>query len=112
MAICGAAWWRKDKTGGYVKIICYISAAALLFSGCATQTFNLTGGGSAMPTQDVRQPFFLSGIGQTRTLDAAGVCGDAGKVAKVETITTGMDGLLGAVTFGIYTPRHARVYCK
>jgi hypothetical protein len=38
-------------------------------------------------------------------------CGGADKVAKVEAYITFWDGLLGAVTWGIYTPHTAKVYC-
>ncbi len=37
--------------------------------------------------------------------------GGADKVAMVQSHVTFLDGFLGAITFGIYTPRSARVYC-
>ncbi|WP_278225041.1 Bor/Iss family lipoprotein [Actinobacillus equuli] len=45
-------------------------------------------------------------------MDAAKICGSASKVGKVETETTFFNGLLGMVTYGIYSPRQIRVYCN
>lgn len=58
------------------------------------------------------QPFFVSGIGQHKTVDAAKLCGGADNVAKVEVQQTFVNGLLSVVTFGVYTPRQACVFCK
>lgn len=58
------------------------------------------------------QAFFVSGIGQKQTVNAARICGGLDKVIKVEVEQTFLDILLGQVTFGIYTPRSARVYCS
>ena len=54
--------------------------------------------------------FFVSGIGQT--VDAAKICGGAENVVKTETQQTFVNGLLGFITLGIYTPLEARVYCS
>lgn len=56
--------------------------------------------------------FFVSGIGQEKTVDAAKICGGAENVVKTETQQTFVNGLLGFITFGIYTPLEARVYCS
>ncbi|PSV99844.1 hypothetical protein C9I88_01430 [Photobacterium iliopiscarium] len=54
----------------------------------------------------------MSGIGQHKTVDAAKLCGGADNVAKVEVQQTFVNGLLSVVTFCVYTPRQARVFCK
>jgi hypothetical protein len=85
---------------------------AALASGCATQTFQVGAGSSSeVPTSEVTQHFFVSGLGQTKSMDAAAVCGGADKVVKVEAHLNFLNGLLGGLTSGIYTPRTARVYC-
>lgn len=91
-----------------------VGLALLSLVGCSTQTFTMQGGASASatPDQEVMQPFFVSGLGQTQELNAAQICGGADKVAKVEAHMSFLDGVLGAVTFGIYTPRQAKVYCN
>ncbi|HDL3047282.1 TPA: lipoprotein bor, partial [Mannheimia haemolytica] len=40
------------------------------------------------------------------------ICNGADKVGKVETETTFFNGLLGTITYGIYSPRQIRVYCN
>ena len=55
---------------------------------------------------------FVSGIGQKKTVDAAKICGGAENVVKTETQQTFVNGLLGFITLGIYTPLEARVYCS
>ncbi len=87
-------------------------AAVLLMSGCATQTYHINGGASSTPNANEMQNFFVDGIGQTQELDAAKICGGADKVVKVESKQEALDVLLAMVTGGIYTPRHAKVYCK
>lgn len=82
--------------------------------GCANQRFNVAGDvtdTSVAKTED-SQTFFISGIGQNKSVDAAKACGGAAKVGGVAVEQAPMDVLLGMVTFGIYTPRTARVYCK
>jgi len=88
-----------------------VAALSVVLSGCATQTFQVNGGGGSTPTQEVMQPFFVGGIGQEQQMNAAEVCGGADKVAKVETQTSILNGLLGGFTWGIFTPRQAKVYC-
>lgn len=81
-------------------------------AGCATQTFEMKGGNSSTtPDKEVMQPFFVSGLGQTQEIDAAEICGGVDKVAKVESHMSFLNGLLGGVTWGLFTPRQAKVYC-
>lgn len=80
-------------------------------SGCAQQTFKINGAAEGVAKEDTMQPFFIAGIGQTQKMDAAAICGGASKVAAVESQTTFLDGVMGMLTWGIYTPRDARVYC-
>ena len=65
-----------------------------------------------MPKYEERQTYFISGIGQRQTVDAARICGGVANIAAVAKELTFVDGLLGVLTFGIYTPETARVYCK
>lgn len=90
--------------------LCVAALLALSLTGCAQQTFVMKQNqvGAAKTTS---QPFFISGIGQRKSIDAAQVCGGQEKVSRVEVQQTFVNGLLSVVTFGIYTPREARVYC-
>ena len=94
-----------------MKKMVLTAAAALMMAGCAQQGFTVHSGNVAAPTKEVSHHFFISGLGQSKTIDAAAVCGGAEKVVRVEAQHTFVNGLLGFVTFGIYTPREARVYC-
>ncbi|MEW7866804.1 Bor family protein [Aeromonas diversa] len=94
-----------------MKKIVLGALAALMLGGCAQQAFTVHPGNAATPSQEVSHHFFISGLGQSKTIDAAAVCGGADKVVRVEAQHTFVNGLLGAITFGIYTPREARVYC-
>jgi len=83
----------------------------ILLAGCSTQTFHMNSGLSIEPDKEDSQAFFIGGIGQQEEIDAVKVCGGLEKVAKVESELTFIDGLLRGITFGIYSPRTARVYC-
>ena len=57
------------------------TALALLITGCAQQTllsFKQTGSSSTKET--ITHHFFVSGIGQKKTVDAAKICGGAENV--------------------------------
>jgi len=89
-----------------------VLVCSTLLLGCAAQTFTINGEHGEVPTTQVSQHFFISGLGQEHITDAAKVCGGVDKIIKVEAQHTFVSGLLGAITFGIYTPRDAKVYCK
>lgn len=93
------------------KTMATVGLVALL-SSCATQRFYVSDNpvkGDA--DQDKMHHFFVGGIGQTQEINAKKVC--KGKdVSHVETQLSFLDGLLGGITYGIYTPRTAKVYCK
>jgi hypothetical protein len=96
-----------------MKKITITIMAALMLNGCATQSFQINSAiAPAQPTYEDRQAFFIGGLGQTQTLNVKETCGgDTGKIARVEAEQTFLDGFLGFLSWGIYTPRMARVYC-
>lgn len=86
--------------------------ALLLVSGCATQrVYSQSELGGTLPSYEKSQPFFVYGIGQTQETNAREICGKSG-IDRVETTQTFLDGFLGVITLGIYTPRTVQVYCK
>ncbi|CAO95753.1 Bor family protein [Erwinia tasmaniensis] len=95
-----------------MKKILVATTLAVLLSGCAQQTFQMKHNQVAAPKQVTTHHFFVSGIGQQKTVDAAAICGGAAKVERVEVQETFVNVLLRVVTLGIYTPREARVYCE
>ncbi len=84
---------------------------ALAVVGCANQRFEVKSGDGASLALDQTQTFWVSGIGQSSSIDAAKVCGGANKVASVETQQDGVDVMLAIVTLGIYSPRQVRISC-
>ena len=96
-----------------MKKMLLATALALLITGCAQQTFTVQNKPAAVaPKETITHHFFVSGIGQKKTVDAAKICGGAENVVKTETQQTFVNGLLGFITLGIYTPLEARVYCS
>ena len=87
-------------------------AVCLTLCACATQSVVLKKNGSSSLTQEEMQSFFVQGLGQTQTLNAAEVCGGANRVAKVERLQTPLNWVLALLTSGIYTPYTAKVYCS
>ena len=80
------------------------TALALVITGCAQQTFTVQNKLAAVaPKETITHHFFVSGIGQKKTVDAAKICGGAENVVKTETQQTFVNGLLGFITLGIYT---------
>ncbi len=87
--------------------------AVVFISGCATQTYYLNEDDStqAKPEKEKKQHFFIRGIAQEDSLNAAEICGGADKVAKVSSRLSFTDVLLRVLTWSLYTPRTAEVYC-
>ena len=84
------------------------TALALLITGCAQQTFTVQNKPAAVAPKP--SPIISSFLGgQKKTVDAAKICGGAENVVKTETQQTFVNGLLGFITLGIYTPLEARV---
>ena len=68
---------------------------------------------AAVAPKELHHPSFLRFWNWAKkTVDAAKICGGAENVVKTETQQTFVNGLLGFITLGIYTPLEARVYCS
>jgi hypothetical protein len=89
-----------------------LAMATLSVIGCATQRFDVQPAATkAALSLDDSQVFWVGGIGQQSEVDAAKVCGGAGKVGRVETkLTPGNVGLT-LITLGIYSPREISITC-
>lgn len=90
----------------------YLTAAAaliLLGTGCYHVTV-VTGAPAAPTTIDKQwQNSFVYGLVPPPAIDTKGTCTQG--VAKVETERSFLNGLVGAITYSIYTPIHAKVTC-
>ena len=92
-----------------MKKMLLATALALLITGCAQQTFTVQNKPAAVaPKETITHHFFVSGIGQKKTVDAKAKFVAAQKMLlKQETLKTFVNGLLGFITLGIYTPLEA-----
>ena len=71
-----------------MKKMLLATALALLIAGCAQQTFTISKQTGSSSTKTITHHFFVSGIGQKKTVDAAKICGGAENVVKTETQQT------------------------
>lgn len=86
-------------------------AAAVALSGCATHKINYTNP-SAAPggaTSQHKQSFFLWGLVGGSPVDLARVCPSG--VAAITSRSSALDGILAALTGGLYSPLSVDVTC-
>ena len=79
---------------------------------CSTDVYCSNKPAAVTPRKTITHHFFVSGIGQKKTVDAAKICGGAENVVKTETQQTFVNGLLGFITLGIYTPLESGIMCS
>ena len=77
---------------------------------CSTDVYCSNKPAAVAPKETITHHFFVSGIGQ-KTVDAAKICGGAENVIQASQQTF-VNGLLGFITLGIYTPLEARCVCS
>ena len=83
----------------------------LLLSACSTVSFDLSDSKpNITPHASGRNDFFIGGIGQEKIIATTDMCRKG--VSTVKTKYTFIDGLLGGLTFGIYTPNTYEIYCN
>ena len=88
------------------------TALALLITGCVSQDVYCSKPAAVAPKETITHHFFVSGIGQKKTVDAAKICGGAENASETETQQTfAVNGLLGFIYFRhLYSAE--RVYCS
>lgn len=95
----------------FTKLILILMLTVGIFANCATQRIHTAENASVRaPSHEGTSHFFLYGIGQTKEINAEFICGDR-PVEAVETQISFLNGLLGAITYGIYYPLSYSVYC-
>ena len=101
-----------------IKFINYLVLIALSISlvACSAQRIDFS---NLVPNEDgfskSSDTFFIGGIGQRKSIsygEITAMCGGQQNLLAVEHIDSPINILLSIVTFGIYTPRDLRVYCK
>ena len=91
-----------------MKKMLLATAGPAYYRMCSTDVYCSKQTGSSSTKGNHPHHFFVSGIGQKKTVDAAKICGGAENVVKTETQQTFVNGLLGFITLGIYTPLEAQ----
>jgi hypothetical protein len=89
-----------------------VVATVLTLAGCCTQNFPLNQERMpTVPTYEGTNHFIFWGLGQEKTVNPKDVCGKK-KITAVNTHYSFVQGLLTAITYGIYSPRGYSVYCE
>ena len=68
-----------------MKKMLLATALALLITGCSTDVAVQNKPAAVAPRETITHHFFVSGIGQKKTVDAAKICGGAENIVKTET---------------------------
>ena len=95
-----------------MKKMLLATALALLITGCAQQTFTVSKPAAVAPKETITHHFFVSGIGQKKTVDAAKICGGAENVVRNRNPANIRKWIARFYYFRRYTPLEARVYCS
>jgi len=98
----------------FTKIVT-VAFAVVLLAGCSRTGFHLQPRNDATlpaPSYDGMQHYFLGGIGQRKDIDPVRICGGKDKIVKVESEQSPVNIILSILTFNLYSPRQARVYCR
>ncbi|MCX8515677.1 MAG: lipoprotein bor [Alphaproteobacteria bacterium] len=93
------------------KILTITCLSLLLLSACSYQEFSINRSQGFLKQKN-QSIFFVGGIAQTDIIDADTICGGSNRVVKVVAGYNFINWFLGAVTFGIYTPRDYEIYCR
>ena len=92
--------------------ICAALVLTASIGSCATQKFIIADKTVSRKADSEKfSHFFIAGVGQTDRIDASRIC-KGKEISHVEASWSFVDILLAMVTFNIYSPRTASVYCK
>jgi hypothetical protein len=82
-------------------------------SACSSVSMRPAGGekDNTLPTYIDSKPFYLFGLIGEHEVDVNEVC-DGAVVSQMQTVITPSDYVLSLLTFFIYTPRTAKIWCE
>ena len=96
-----------------MKKMLLATALALLITGCTQQTFTVQNKPAAVAqSAHITHHFFVSGIGPEENCRCSQNLWRRKILLKQKPSKHSLNGLLGFITLGIYTPLEARVYCS
>ncbi len=92
--------------------ICLVVAISLSLGACSSVSVRPEGGAklTTAPTYLDSKPFYLFGLIGRHEVDVNAVC-EGAEVLQMQTVRTMNDYLIGFVTWFIYSPRTAKVWC-
>ena len=91
------------------KMLLATTLALLIYRMCSTDVYcSKQTGGSSTKGKTITHHFFVSGIGQKKTVDAAKICGGAENVIRRNPANI-RKWIARFITLGIYTPLEACV---
>ena len=89
------------------------TALALLITGCAQQTFTVQNKPAAVAPKETISPIIFVSTGQKKlSMQPKFVAAQKMLLKNRNPAKIFVNGLLGFITLGIYTPLEARVYCS
>ena len=89
------------------SVLCVVLVLAI--AGCHTMRFELANEPTAQTVTE-RKSYYLWGLTPTEVVDVRQRCPYG--AAAVKERTTFVDGLLGALALGIWSPRSSTYYCR
>ncbi len=90
------------------KLVVICLAIATLTSSCYSHTFAIGDGPQTGVTVEKKNHFFLFGLIPGNVSDPKAMAGGAADF-EITEVQTFVDGLIGTLTFGIYTPSTTKV---
>ncbi len=95
-----------------IKRVSVLFLLGFFLVSCATQQFTVNDSSLGIERKNKLDNFFIGGIGQDVQTNAADLCNGSENVVRVESQFTFINSLIGGLSWGIWTPRQGRVYCK
>lgn len=94
------------------KLILLVVCSAFLFTGCSKVTIKSKGSRKITRDADYSESktFWIAGLVGSHSVDVQEVCGSRRPV-QMQTVSTFVNRLLQFLTFTIYSPRTAKVWC-
>lgn len=85
----------------------------MTLGACSRVTIKPQGGDklTSNPTYQARKDFYLAGLIGKHKVDVNEAC-EGSNVLQMQTVVTSNDYLMGMITFFIYSPRTAKVWCE
>ena len=94
------------------KMLLATALALAYYRMCSTDVYCSKQTGSSSTKGNHHPSFLRFELGRRKLSMGQNFRGGAENVVKTETQQTFVNGLLGFITLGIYTPLEARVYCS